>query len=110
MNLSKPWRRFFGPWTFGGICIFTAPTYPERTESEQVAFQSSDGVRIFGEPEYHGNPQDPSGSLVTWRYGYDLPLLIQRRTGFDVEVRRMQSKDVAVLGPMTEVYVLRKPG
>lgn len=94
----------------GGICIFTAPTYAERGASEQVAFRESGGIRIVGEPEYHGNPQDPTGSLVTWRYGYDLPLLIQRRTGFDVEVRRIQSKAIAVLGPMTEVYILRKPG
>lgn len=111
-HLFEPFKalaEIFRTLDFGGVCIFTAPTYPERTESEQVAFRSSDGVRIVGEPEYHGNPQDSSGSLVTWRYGYDLPLLIQRRTGFDVEVRRMQSKDIAVLGPMTEVYILRKP-
>jgi len=111
-HLFEPFKaltEIFRTLDFGGVCIFTAPTYPERTESQQVAFRSPDGVRTIGEPEYHGNPQDTAGSLVTWRYGYDLPLLIQRRTGFDVEVRRIQSKDIAVLGPMTEVYILRKP-
>lgn len=102
-------REIFRTLDYGGVCIFTAPTYPERTQSEQVAFRSLGGIHVVGEPEYHGNPQDASGSLVTWRYGYDLPLLIQRRTGFDVEVRRAQSRDIAVLGPMTEVYILRKP-
>ncbi|WP_050593847.1 methyltransferase domain-containing protein [Mesorhizobium sp. LSHC414A00] len=102
-------REIFRTLDFGGVCIFTTPTYPEWAASEQVAFRSKDGIRIVGEPEYHGNPQDPSGSLVTWRYGYDFPLLIQRHTGFDVEVRRMQSNSIAVLGPMTEVYILRKP-
>src|SRR5579872_3762632 len=41
----------------GGYCLFTAPTYPERTRSEQVAFKERDGLRIVGKPEYHGNPQ-----------------------------------------------------
>ncbi|CAI9403270.1 class I SAM-dependent methyltransferase [Nocardioides sp. T2.26MG-1] len=93
----------------GGYCIFTAPTYAGRLRSEQVAFRESDGVRVVGEPEYHGNPQHPDqGALVTWRYGYDLPLLISRETEFDVEVRRWQSRRLAIMGPMTEVYILHK--
>ncbi|MRX51489.1 methyltransferase domain-containing protein [Paracoccus sp. S-4012] len=92
----------------GGLCLFTAPTYGGRETSEQVAFLEDGAVRIVGEPEYHGNPQG-DGSLVTWRYGYDLPLLIARQTGFDVEVRRWQSPSIAVMGRMTEVYLLRRP-
>lgn len=94
----------------GGRCVFAVPTYWDRPASEQVAFlEDSGSVRIVGEPEYHGNPQDPDGgSLVTWRYGYDLPLLITRHTNFDVEVRRWQSKRDAILGPMTEVYILSR--
>lgn len=93
-----------------GYCLFTAPTYPERTRSEQVAFKEHDGLRIVGKPEYHGNPQSPEGSIVTWRYGYDLPRLIAKETGLDAEVRRWHARTQAILGPMTEVYVLRKPG
>lgn len=92
----------------GGVCAFAAPTYAERTDSEQVAFRENGGVRIVGEPEYHGNPQDSGGALVTWRYGYDLPRRISRETGFDVEVRRWQSARRAIMGPMTEVYILTK--
>jgi SAM-dependent methyltransferase len=93
----------------GGVCIFTAPTDQDRAKSEPVAFKERDGsVRIIGEPEYHGNPQDPSGSLVTWRYGYDLPCLIAKNTGFDVEVRRWHSPRRAIMGRRTEAYILRK--
>jgi len=92
----------------GGYCVFTAPTYPERTQSEQVGFLEADGLRIVGTPEYHGNPQDPEGSLVTWRYGYDLPYLIAKAVGFDIEVRRGYSPVDAIMGPMTEVYILKK--
>jgi SAM-dependent methyltransferase len=93
----------------GGRCFFTAPTYGMRARSEQVAFLQPDGsVEVKGEPEYHGNPQSDEGSLVTWRYGYDLPVLIHRETGFDVEVRRFHAPNDAVFGPMIEVYVLTR--
>ena len=93
-----------------GVSVFTAPTYPGRQKSEQVAFRKSDGsLRIIGDPEYHGNPQHATeGALVTWRYGYDLPLLINKQVGLDVEVRRWCSVSEAILGPMTEVYIIRK--
>jgi SAM-dependent methyltransferase len=90
-----------------GTCLFTAPTYPDRAKTEQVAFQEPSGIRVVGAPEYHGNPQDPKGSLVTWRYGYDLPYRISKETGFDVEVRRWYSPSRAIMGTMTEVYILR---
>lgn len=93
----------------GGLCLFTAPTEPHRFESEQVAFMEDGVLRVIGEPEYHGNPQGGGqGAIVTWRYGFDLPLLIQRRTGFDVETRRYQSRAIAAMGYMNDVYVLRK--
>lgn len=103
-------RQIFRTLKAGGLCVFTVPTYPGRVKSEQVAWQMLDGsLKIIGEPEYHGNPQHPEkGALVTWRYGYDLPLLIQRQTGFDVEVRRWQSREIAVMGTMTEVYICKK--
>ncbi len=110
-NPFQAMREIYRTLVPGGVCLFTAPTYPDRARSEQVAFLEPDGsTRIVGQAEYHGNPQHPEqGSLVTWRYGYDLPLLLQRETRFDVEVRRWQSKAIAVMGPMTEVYICRKP-
>lgn len=96
----------------GGFCFFTAPTEHNRFKSQQVAFSEEDKLRIIGEPEYHGNPQRPEdGALVTWRYGYDLPLQISRLTPFDdIEVRRYQSASSAVMGYMNEVYILKKKG
>ena len=92
----------------GGRCLFTAPTYSERVVTEQVAFREPSGIRIVGKPEYHGNPQDLKGSLVTWRYGYDLPHLIAKQTSFDVELRRWYAPRRAIMGTMTEVYILTK--
>jgi hypothetical protein len=38
------------------------------------------------------------------------PYLIAKQTNFDVELRRWHSRSRAIMGPMTEVYILRKPG
>jgi len=72
------------------VSSFSTPTYPDIAKSQQIAWLQADGlIKVKGTPEYHGNPQNPEkGSLVTFRYGYDLHLLIQRETRFDVEVRR----------------------
>lgn len=94
----------------GGKCIFSAPTEHNRFESIQVAFKEDGKLRFLGEPEYHGNPQKPEeGSLVTWRYGYDLPLLITRNSNFkSVEVRRWQNIPEGIMGYMNEIYILTK--
>lgn len=92
-----------------GVCFFTVPTQAILMESTQVAYAEETGIRFVGEPKYHGNPQRPEDkALVTWRYGYDLPLRIQQQTNFDVEVRRFQARKFAAMGYMTEVYILRK--
>lgn len=66
-------------------------------------------LRGVGEREYHGNPQRPEdGAIVTWRYGFHVPLLIQRDAGFDVETRRDQSRRSAAMGYMNEVHLLQK--
>lgn len=74
-----------------------------------MAFEHDGELTIVGEPEYHGNPQRPDeGALVTWRYGEDLPLQIGRRAGLDVEHRRFQCENSAVMGYMDDVFILRK--
>ncbi|WP_262296545.1 hypothetical protein [Microvirga sesbaniae] len=64
------------------------------------------------EPEYHGNPADPSdpegGSLVTYRYGYDVADLIAEWAPFDVEIRRFNDRTHGIIAEFTEVIVCRK--
>lgn len=92
----------------GGAHVFTTPTMLLATTVQWATYV--DGrIRWFFEPEYHGNPIDESGSPVTWHYGYDLPDLIHRRTGFAVEVARIHDPASGIAGPMNEVYVVRKP-
>jgi len=62
----------------------------------------------LAEPEYHGNPIDPKGSLVTFHYGYDLADLIAEWTPFDVEIRRFHQRSSGIVAEFSEVVVCRK--
>lgn len=94
----------------GGYCLFTAPTELSRAESIRCARFREDGSEeiLVGEAEYHGNPVNAQGALVTFRYGYDLPELIWRYSGLHVEVARFHDPHHGIIGRMTEVYVCRK--
>jgi SAM-dependent methyltransferase len=89
----------------GGMHIFTTPTYP-HPETVRTARDLPDGtVEIFGEPEYHGSPNDPSGSLVYHRFGLDLLSCVRQWSGRDCAVLRFDAPGVGVAGYFTEVYV-----
>lgn len=94
----------------GGFYIHTVPIYKGLVATERRASLAPDGSVIHHlEPEYHQNPIDPSGSLVTFHYGYDLPDLIAEWTPFDVEVRRFHQRSVGIVAEFSEVVICRKP-
>lgn len=94
----------------GGQYIFTAPTYKELLKTERRAlYQTDSSVTHYAEPEYHANPIDAKGSLVTFHFGYDLPEIIHAASGMDVEVVRFHDHTHGILGEFTEVYIATKP-
>jgi len=93
----------------GGLHIHTTPIYKHRVVSERRASLEPDGtITHHAEPEYHGNPVDPEGSLVTFHYGYDLADLIAEWTPFDVEIRRFNERSTGIVAEFSEVIVCRK--
>jgi len=92
----------------GGAHIFTTPTYMAHQTLQWANYQGG-VIKWFYEPEYHGNPVDEGGAAVTFHYGYDLPELIHKWTGAGTEVIRFCDPSRGIAGPMTEVYVTRKP-
>ncbi|QGZ96554.1 class I SAM-dependent methyltransferase [Terricaulis silvestris] len=90
----------------GGAYIFTAPTYKEGVRTERAARLLENGeLELYREPEYHGNPINPQGSIVTFRYGYDFPELIAGWAAFEVRVVRFSDRHHAIIGEFTETYV-----
>ena len=94
----------------GGSILFTVPTYKALSKSIRRAKYMTDGkVDFLGfVPEYHGNPINSNGSLVTFHYGYDLPELIKLWCGLDTCVYRFHDKFHGIIGEFTEVYVCKK--
>jgi SAM-dependent methyltransferase len=94
----------------GGRHIHTTPIYKEIVESVCRASIGPDGkITYLMEPEYHGNPISPDGSLVTFSYGYDIAELIAGWTQFDVEIRRFRDRTRGIVAEFTEVIVCTKP-
>lgn len=65
---------------------------------------------LVSEPEYHGNPIDAHGSLVTFDYGYDIAKQIAEWAPFDVRALRFWDQQHGIIGEYTEVFVCRKRG
>ena len=63
---------------------------------------------LTGRPEYHGNPIDEKGALVTHEYGYDISKTIAEWAPFDVRISRFWDETHGVIGEYTEVVVCLK--
>lgn len=51
----------------GGMMIFTTPIYEHKVETERRGYiDENNKINFLGEPEYHGNPIDHTGSPVTF--------------------------------------------
>jgi SAM-dependent methyltransferase len=95
----------------GGVYISTFPIRKYQVDAAiQLAKLNDNGSIEYlkSPPEYHGNPIDENGALVTWDYGYDIHSLIAYWTSFSVEINRFVNKHLGILGEYTEVIVCRK--
>ena len=96
----------------GGFHVHTVPIYRSLIQTVQRAERLSDGsIRHLKEPpEYHGNPINSSGSLVTYHYGYDYADLVASWAPFDVEIRRFNNRTSGIVAAFTEVTICQKRG
>lgn len=93
----------------GGAYLFTTPTYKDLVTTERRALYKPDGtIEYHAEVEYHGNPIDNAGSLVTFHFGYDLAQLASEWSAMDMEVTRFHDLHHGIIGEFTEVYKLSK--
>lgn len=94
----------------GGRMIFTTPYHQSLPTTERRAYYSPTGpVHLATPPEYHGNPIDEKGALVTFRYGCDLPELIRIwAPSCTVEMITYTAPEHGILGTFREVFVVTK--
>ncbi len=95
----------------GGYYLHTFPIRKYLVEARTpLAELNSDGSihHLTDAPEYHGNPVDERGALVTYDYGYDISKQIAQWAPFDVRIIRFWDQTYGIIGEYTEVVVCLK--
>ena len=94
----------------GGAHIFTAPLINKTSSSEVWASRGENGEIVHHhEPEYHGNPVDEKGSLVTMHWGYDIANYIVEKAGTPTVIIAIDNIDLGIRAEYIEVLVSSKP-
>jgi SAM-dependent methyltransferase len=95
----------------GGAHVFTMPWYPQLAQTRQRARIAPGGnIEHLTEPDYHGNPIDASGSLVTFDWGLDFPTFIRKHGGHDTTVYVERNRSKGIDGEFLEVFITRSSG
>jgi SAM-dependent methyltransferase len=94
----------------GGKFFFTAPFYAHRDEITVRARMKDDGtIEHLMEPEYHGNPVDPEGGALAFRYfGWEI---LRELTGLGFREAlglNYWSREYGHLGDPQFVFLARK--
>jgi len=90
----------------GGAHIFTVPIINKASQSECWASREENGDIIHHhEPEYHGNPIDHQGSLVTMHWGYDLASFIMSEAGTPTTIVMIDNLELGIRAEFIEVLV-----
>jgi SAM-dependent methyltransferase len=92
----------------GGAHVFTTPKYKHLRKSQERAVRLNGKVVHLAEPEYHGNPIDSSGSLVTVHYGDDICDIIWKETGCPTTIYVIQEETTGTVAEFMDVFVTRK--
>jgi len=95
----------------GGLYLSTFPIRKWLVDPVKVLarLREDHSIEFLKEPpEYHGNPIDSKGALVTQDYGYDIHQQIATWAPFDVEISRFADRSRGILGEYTEVILCRK--
>ncbi|WP_137819729.1 class I SAM-dependent methyltransferase [Pseudomonas sp. 2FG] len=93
----------------GGAHIFTAPLINKGNKSERWASRTEEGEIIYHhEPEYHGNPVDAKGALVTMHWGYDIAGYISDSAKTPTTIIMIDDIDQGIRAEYIDVLVSRK--
>jgi SAM-dependent methyltransferase len=94
----------------GGAHIFTVPIVNKDAPTRaRIALSDAGEVAHLEPPEYHGNPIDAKGALVTFDWGYDIREFITKACGLDTQIIRLDDISKGIRAEYIEVLVTKKP-
>ena len=92
-----------------GMYIFTVPLM-NKTKPTQICAEYKNGEIVhLLKPEYHGNPIDNSGSLMTRRWGYDISDFIYKTSGMISRIIYIDAIELGIRAEFNEVIVCHNP-
>lgn len=90
----------------GGAHIFTVPIINKWKKTDIWASYNELGEIIYhGTPEYHGNPVDPDGALVTMHWGYDIASFISDKAGMPTVIVQIDDINQGIRAEYIDVLV-----
>ena len=94
----------------GGAHVFTVPIVRKQDPSRRRAvLQADNTVRHIEPAQYHGNPVDASGALVTIDWGYDILSYISEACGLNTIMLYFDDLQRGLRAEYIEVLITRKP-
>lgn len=93
----------------GGAHIFTVPLVNKIQKSERWATRKNDGTILYNHPaEYHGNPVDENGALVTMHWGYDISCFINEKARTPTIIHSIDNIDLGIRAEFIDVLISLK--
>lgn len=105
-NTEKAFKEIARVLKPGGAHIFTVPLINKTKRTERWASKAESGEVLYHhEPEYHGNPVDARGSLVTMHWGYDIANYIIETTKMPTIIIMIDNIDFGIRAEYIDVVV-----
>jgi SAM-dependent methyltransferase len=92
----------------GGAHVFTIPYYVGKPTFIRARLNADGSMAYFAPKDFHGNPVDPNGSLVTTEWGDDVADFICRASGMTTAIYHYHDPAQGLLGEFLYVFVSRK--
>jgi SAM-dependent methyltransferase len=89
----------------GGMHIGTTPLVRAGEPTIQCASMVDGRVNHLQAPDYHRNPVDPQGSLVTFWWGYDIASRMDSVAPLNTTIWTVRDKELGLDGPLLEVLI-----
>jgi hypothetical protein len=92
----------------GGAHVYTVPYYRGKKTVVRAEPDGIEGISHLMKPDYHGNPIDPSGSLVITEWGDELCDFIFRSSGMTTTIFNFYNPTLGLMGEFVDVLLSRK--
>ena len=93
----------------GGAHLFTIPLYKGKPTVVRARMKEDGTLVKYMPDDFHANPVDPEGSLVTTEWGDDIADYISEVSGLQTEVLHYHNRRLGLDGEFLYVFISRKP-